>query len=261
LAGYSSEGLVGCALDVSGSEPGNAHLKVEYSPSLEPAMGTIEAWVKVDHMQNADIVRKTTDQWLRTGATGSFSVYGLRIAIDGSVRALVGNDDSSGDHWTFASSAPGLVTVDTWHHLAMRWDGATLALFVDGVLRDEVAYDPVPGYGLSYHGATRFHLAVGTRWWGPDETYVPGTDPPSNKEYVGLIDDVRVYDGGLGDSDIRADYSSAGERPPRAPVRTGAMIQSIMYKRGAPDSDWCAARSCPRIASGDSRLSVLRRSC
>jgi len=61
-------------------------------------------------------------------------------------------------------SPPGLVTPGAWHHLALRWDGGNVAVFVDGKIRDSRPYDPVPVTGLSYHGGSRLHFGVETSW-------------------------------------------------------------------------------------------------
>ena len=67
-----------------------------------------------------------------------------------------------GGIWTFAYSPPNLLTPGAWHHLALRWDGNTVAIFVDGILRGETPYDPVPDTGLSYHGES---VSIRARKW------------------------------------------------------------------------------------------------
>ncbi len=46
----------------------------------------------------------------------------------------------------------------------------------------------------------------------------------------------------------------AGEKAAPPPAKVESLIQSIMYKRGAPDSNWCSIRSCIRIASHERSL-------
>jgi hypothetical protein len=176
-----------------------------YSSSFEPVTGTIEIWVKIANPQNADIVRKITNLKVRTNEAGAWSVYGLRIRTDGSVHANVCNDDPTiPSPWTPVFSPPDLITLGEWHHLAMRWDGSTVAVFVDGILYDSKPYDPVPGSGLSYSGHHALRLGAATQW---DPTW------PGDKEFIGQLDDFRFYAHARSDVEIFTDYITGGHKP------------------------------------------------
>lgn len=193
---FTTDALLGSAVDFIGD---SGQVAIGHSPAFEPVTGTIEAWIKIAVPQQADIVRKTTDLWVRTNISGGFSVYGLRIKDNGSAYGFVGNDDPDAvSPWTLAISPPGLVTPHEWHHLAMRWDGNTVATFVDGVLRAETPYDPVPGTGLSYHGGSPLYLGVLTSGGG---------------EFIGQMDDVRFYGTARSDVEIFTDFKSRGHKP------------------------------------------------
>lgn len=193
---FTTDALQGCALNFTGPDGG---IIVPHSPSLEPVTGTIEAWVKIDQLQTADIVRKTTNLFVRRNISGGFSVYGLRIRANGAASGFVANDDpSASGPWTFAISSPNLVTPGTWRHLALRWDGNTVDLFVDGALQASTPYDPVPGAGLSYNSASSFRLGVKTQGGG---------------EFIGQLEDVRFYGRARSDIEIFTDYTTNGHKP------------------------------------------------
>jgi hypothetical protein len=175
---------------------------IPHDASLEPEVGTIEAWIKIAAPQNSDIVMKTTDMLVRTGVPGGGSVLGLRITEEGAAVAFVMNDDPAtpGAPWRTAESAAGLVTTGAWHHLAMRWDGSNVAVFVDGVLRDSEPYLPIPGIGLSYSNGSPVGLGVGTAW------AIPGPH-----EFIGLLDEVRYYEEARTNFQIRTDYLLSGD--------------------------------------------------
>lgn len=193
---FTTDAVLGCALDFTGDDGG---VVVAHDPSLEPASGTIEAWIKIDSLHDADIVRKTTNLWVRRDIAGGFSVYGLRINANGSAIAFVGNDDPDAPGtWTFAISPAGSITTGVWHHLAMRWDGNAVAIFVDGVLQATTPYVPVPEIGLSYHGESFFGLGIMTAGGG---------------HFIGQLDDVRFYGRARPDVEIFTDYTTRGHKP------------------------------------------------
>jgi hypothetical protein len=176
---------------------------VPYDPSLEPAIGTFQAWIKIFEPQNADVIQKRTDLCVRTGAEGLFGVYGIYVREDGSILAYILNDDPEKvEPWTYAESEPELITLGEWHQVVMRWDSSNLDLFVDGKKRDTVGYNPVPELGLSYHDSGYFGLGLGSFW---DDDY--------SHEFIGHLDDVRLHSGARSNWQIWADYRLRGRDP------------------------------------------------
>lgn len=213
-SGYGNDGVLGGAFTndaVLGSAVEFSHPYHEvhiYSSSFEPVTGTIEIWVKIPYLQNADIVRKITTMRVRSNIVPEHaqSAYGSRIRIDGSAHAMVYNDDPTTPNipTRAAISPPNLVTPGKWHHLAMRWDGSTVAVFIDGILQDAAPYDPVPGLGLSYSGHHHLRLGAATQW---APTF------PGDKELIGQLDDFRFYAHARSDNEIFTDYITGGHKP------------------------------------------------
>ena len=213
-SGHGNDGILGGAFTndaVLGSAVEFTHpyheVRIDRT-CFEPVTGTIEIWVKIPYLQNADIVRKITTMRVRSNIVPDYaqSVYGLRIRIDGSVHAMVYNDDLAkpNNPATYTVSPPNMITPSQWHHLAMRWDGETIAVFVDGILQDATPYVPIPGIGLSYSGKHNLRLGAATQWsplWSGD------------KELIGQLDDFRFYAHARSDVEIFTDFISGGHKP------------------------------------------------
>lgn len=176
---------------------------VPFNESLEPATGTFQVWINVSDPQDSDVIQKRTDLCVRTGLEGQFGVYGIHLREDGSIRAYILNDDPEAEEpWTYAESKPGLITLGEWHQVVMRWDGHKFDLFVDGKKRDSVHYNPIPDMGLSYHDSGYFGLGLGSFWNDPD-----------THEFIGLLDDVRLYSGPRSNWQVWEDYRLQGGDP------------------------------------------------
>jgi Ca2+-binding RTX toxin-like protein len=96
--------------------------------------------------------------------------------------------DVAGERWHFVDS-PMPVAENTWTHLASTYDGSQLKIYVNGQLANQKA---VPGPVCLNDNP----LAVGAK-------YVPAKG--ENLNFVdGMLDDVRVYDNALTESEIQA---------------------------------------------------------
>lgn len=200
--GLVSDAVFGTSV---GFKDASALVTVPHDERLEPAKGTIGLWIKVPELHNADVVSKITFCLVRREPNCSVgigrSVIGLRITQSGRVHAFIANDDPNAPGpWTFAISS-NRIKPNTWHHLAMRWDGSNLYLFIDGRQRAATSYDPVPGAGLSYSNGTPLYFGTATSW---------GFEP-GDKEFIGLIDDVRYYADARKDGQIFADWKARAQ--------------------------------------------------
>ena len=196
---FDLDATLGSALEIRDESGG---VLVPHAGSLEPPTGTIAVWFKVDGRQNSDLVAKFTDLMVRTNKPGWFSVYGLRVLKNGAVEGFVANDDPAAwGSWTFARSRTGLYRLHQWHHLVLRWDGNTVAIFLDGQLQAASPYVPVPEKGLSYHAVSNLAIAVST-WWGRHR--------PSEHDFIGWLADVRFFARPLSEEEIYRIYSASG---------------------------------------------------
>src|SRR5262249_28807152 len=86
-----------------------------------------------------------------------------------------------------AAAGPAALTLNSWTHLAMTWDGTTLRLFEDAA---EVAEIPAPAPLLTSNGNLRI-----------------GGDSLRSEFFSGLIDELRVYNRALTSDQIQADMN------------------------------------------------------
>ncbi|MBI1934085.1 hypothetical protein HYS30_00290, partial [Candidatus Peregrinibacteria bacterium] len=91
----------------------------------------------------------------------------------------------------FFRYTPADVSADIFHHIAVTYDGATVKFYIDGVRVSEQAY------AETFNGGGNYLLGLRRSTAG---------HPATGQEYVsafrGFMDDVRIYDGPLSDSEI-----------------------------------------------------------
>ena len=136
---------------------------------------TIAAWAKTNNISGSRMI-------MSMGTTSAGQA--MFIGQEGS--ALIGGGWSN----NYNMMSPGFWTTGTWHHIAMTYDGATAKLYADGALVGSITQT----YNLVLSGAfIGKHLHV-SGWWD------------------GAIDDVRIYDRALTQSEIAA-LASVGAVP------------------------------------------------
>jgi hypothetical protein len=167
-------GRFGSALSFDGV---NDSVTIANSSGLTPTAGmTISAWVNPSALAAwRPVVAKER---------APFPTYGLYASNTSSrATARVG---TTADLTTSATSAFGL---NTWTHVAMTWNGATLRLFVNGA---QVSSRAVTGALAGGTGVVRL-----------------GGDSLRGEWFSGLIDEVRAYGRPLSASEITADMNAA----------------------------------------------------
>lgn len=95
--------------------------------------------------------------------------YMLRVGNGGEVNFNIGTGS-----WNEITSAPGAVSLNTWHHIAGTYDGSIMRLYVDGVLA-------VTGTLTANIGSTSRPLYI-----GEDPQY-------NNRHFPGKIEEVRIW--------------------------------------------------------------------
>jgi hypothetical protein len=180
-ASYVNDGLVGPAFNFGGS----GFVEVPDSSSLNSASAlTLNTWVRVSNLPVTfmDIIGKDTEG---VGGARSYLLNVARVGGQVYFRAHLTTTNSGFKYITGSTS----VTVGTWYHIAMTYDGAALRLFVNGI---EDASTPVTGMIVSNDGPFR----------------IGGGAPPGQAQYFfdGWIDEVQLHDVALSASDIQAIY-------------------------------------------------------
>ncbi|HET8756444.1 MAG TPA: LamG-like jellyroll fold domain-containing protein [Solirubrobacteraceae bacterium] len=157
----------------------------------------VNDWVTVPDTDALDLTTGVTmSAWVNPTAVGSaFRTVLMKERPGGLIYTLYAGDGAgrpSGHVFTTSEQrAAGTANtpLNTWTHLAMTWDGATLRLYVDGT---QVSSRAVSGTLLTSTGALRIGgNGVWTEW------------------FAGRIDEVRLYGRALTAAEIQADMERA----------------------------------------------------
>ena len=144
---------------------------------------TLEAWVNPSTISNAwrDVIYKIHDDYYLEATSNNGTVPGG------------GGTFGSTDAPVYGTAG---LTANTWTHLALTYDGATLRLYVNGVQVSSAAHT---GNILTSTGA----LQIGGDSW-------------NGQYFAGIIDEVRVYNVALTATQIQSDMNT--------PVGTGGPL-------------------------------------
>jgi RHS repeat-associated protein len=174
-AAWTTSGKYGNALSFDGT---NDAVSVPDANSLDLTNAmTLSAWVKVDSTYGRfqDLIFKE-----RNGNDGSYS-----LEADSNVSSRPGlNFRTSG--WQ-AARAPSPLTSGQWAHFAAAWDGTTTKIYLNGTL---VKTQTMTGTVTTSSGALKIG---GTAVFG------------DNRFVDGLIDEVRVYNRSLSQTEVQTD--------------------------------------------------------
>jgi glucose/arabinose dehydrogenase/chitodextrinase len=172
-AAWTTQGKYGGALAFDGS---SASVIVPDSASLDLTTGmTLEAWVNPSTALTGwkDVIYKGDDNYYLMGCSSSLAPAG-----GGKFAGVYGE--------VFGT---GALAPNTWTHLAATYDGATLKLYVNGVLV-----------------ASTVQTGALTPSTNPLSI---GGDPIYGQYFAGLIDEVRVYNTALTQAQVQTDMNIA----------------------------------------------------
>ena len=183
-----SPGKYGSGLSFDGA---NDYLTVPNSPSLNISGNalTLSTWINPNTASTGDHVLMGK-HW-NTTMTSPYYQYGLELQNNGT-RPVFQIGTATGVQ---VASMTSTLTKGVWSHLAIAWNGATAQFYVNGVL--------VSSGSLSAAITARSNpLRI-------------GADADAAQNYQGLLDDVRVYNTALIQTQIQADMNTpVGGAPP-----------------------------------------------
>ncbi len=164
----------------------NGSVNAPMSASLQLTTGlTIEFWMKGDPSNG-----------LNTCCQGlvATDMYAVEIASSG---IHFGLSTDNGVTQPFPSSGQVAISTNQWHHIAGTYDGATIALYIDGAL---AASTPHTGTISSNSGS----LSIGS------EDGRSGACPAcvGTRYYKGLIDEVTIYNRALSQTEVQTVYGA-----------------------------------------------------
>jgi len=173
---------MGCALEFDGS---NDYVKVDNNLVDNPASLTISAWFKKTGNGS------TYECVLHSSSDTSIgnSEYWLGADIDDYLTATIGA--RAGVGWA-AGKTNIKAVLDTWYHLAASWDGSVVKVYVDG------------NYIKQYNLTSYSNLTTPTRFGASSDG--------SSYQFRGYIDDIRIYEKSLTESQIKQFYAEGLKR-------------------------------------------------
>ncbi len=167
------DGVRGQALSLNGS---TQYCTAADNASLDISNAiTLAAWIKPE-IQN-------TQYLIKKALIGSVDGYELSLSSDGRVFARF-NQAASGDAYRLNSRISYPRDGNTWVHVAAAYDGASLKLYINGVLDTSRTFSTVIG-------TNNVNLGIGAQ-------------PDGNGKYQGKIDDARIYTYALSPSEVLA---------------------------------------------------------
>jgi len=132
---------------------------------------TLAAWINPSSAGTRSILRKSTQ--------GGINGYEIALSSGGNVFIRF-NQQASAD--TYRLNSTSIYPTNTWTHVAGTYDGTTMRIYINGVLDNSIA--------------ATFTIAVNTLALGI------GAQPLGATPFQGAIDDARIYNGALSETDI-----------------------------------------------------------
>lgn len=167
---------------------------IDLGNNINPNQITISGWIFFNNLQSADTGLVSKVNW--NSETQDNEEYGLRVHKDGYFQVVIGN----GDGFSEATYDISNLESNVWYFFTGTYDGSHIKLFVDADLKD-TAQEP------SLQSGTNKLLIAGEIRDGNPNNFVDGK-----------IQDVRIYDRALSESEIKKLYnwgSGNYARPPK----------------------------------------------
>jgi len=160
------EGKQGSAIEFSGY----AYAEIEHQQELSPNEEiTISLWANILSINNSRIIEK--------GSPNSGTGYRLSFSEDGLIVFSLGNGASA----ETINNSYSQELLGEWTYITVTWDGQAIKQYINGELQpDTRLFDGIIGFSQD-------NCIIG-------------------QEFVGKMDDFRLYDYALSEKDIKANY-------------------------------------------------------
>lgn len=160
-------------------------IEIADNATLRPEKITISAWVKTSNI-NSMVLGKTNF----ADASGEMFSFGFAYEQNGFHWAI--KQDANclpGNGWQICYSAPKL-NDNAWHHIIGTFDGVKMTLYADG----KIVGTKTNVVGNKINNCVGGKLTIG-RWWQGQTLY-----------FGGIIDDIRIYNRALSETEIQQLY-------------------------------------------------------
>jgi len=182
-ATWTSDSKSGQALSFNGS--GGQYVEMPTSSSLNPTNGiTISAWLKRDDSAPQNDSPRIVDKHSSNHGPYQLFLYSTTKHLGARLQGPASNSGDIDSGW--------LVPAGQWAHVAMTYDGANIRFYGNGVLRFTQPYTG----GL--YNSDQENVVIGAA-----VNHLTGF-------FHGIIDEVRIYNRGLSDTEITQLYSCSG---------------------------------------------------
>ncbi|MDY6930665.1 MAG: Ig-like domain-containing protein [Halobacteriota archaeon] len=174
--------------DYAMSFDGNTSVEVSDSSSLDSVNSniTIIAWIKTTSFEDHQNI---LEKWDFDGVNERS--FELKIRDNRSIQFGISSDGTS---VTWLDS-DGLISNNTWMHIAATSDGETMKIYHNGQVDPNTKSAPSGGI---YESSADLHIG---RWWdGNDDWIWP---------FIGVMDEVKIYNRALSSSEILSDYENS----------------------------------------------------
>jgi streptogramin lyase len=166
----------------------------------------INGSVNVPKSPSLDVGNQVTvDFWMNGSASNTFSGSEGLVATDfygfeteGSTLAFFVSTNSGS---SFAVASTSVPPTGEWHHIAGTYDGATVDLYIDGVLQSSVGQSG----SISPMAANSF-LTIGSE----DGRTFCGASCLGNRYFNGIIDEVEIFNRALSAAEIQTMFNAGG---------------------------------------------------
>lgn len=189
-------GQHGTAYHFDGS---NDYVEIPHDDSYLMQAGTFSVWFKPDNTSGRQGLFSKDSYGLDTG--GHFSVF-----LDGS-RVEVRMQSTTQSYYVFSPS--GSISTGNWYHIMFAWGEEGMALYLNGVLVDTDPY--TGGLGTTSGGIGNYEpIVLGANAWQSDDLQAT----PLYDYFDGVLDDLRIYNERLSESQAMEIYEGAVEPSP-----------------------------------------------